>query len=322
MKLRFTILILAIVQFCSAQTTSDFEGFTLAPDSFLNGSDGSMGFSDGNIRLLNDYNSEWDSWSGWAISSFTDTTTPGFTNQYSSISGIGAEGSAAYAVSFVSGVSLLHTTDAAEGGTVEGFYINNATYAYLSMRDGDAFAKKFGGEDGNDPDFFYLSIKEYGDRNVNNDSLIVYLADYRSDDNTEDYIIDEWTYVDLTRFENVDTLSFQLYSSDNGMFGMNTPAYFCIDNFTTTDMKLTAVEDVEKSKVTVYPNPTSGLIHCTGTGYLSSYALYDIYGNLLETAQIESNDFELDISARPSGNYLLITHDKDGRPSSQRIIRL
>jgi len=154
-----------------AQTTADFESFNLAQDTFLNGSDGSAGFDNGNIHLPNSYNEEWSSWSGWAISSMTDTATPGFTNQYSSISGGGADGSATYATTFVLGETLLSTTGIGKG-VVDGFYINNATYAYLSMRDGDAFAKKFGGEMGTDPDFFYVSIKEHGRRNVNNDSLI------------------------------------------------------------------------------------------------------------------------------------------------------
>jgi hypothetical protein len=34
------------------------------------------------------------------------------------------------------------------GRQVEGLYITNGTYPYLSMRDGDGFAKKFGGASG------------------------------------------------------------------------------------------------------------------------------------------------------------------------------
>jgi hypothetical protein len=43
--------------------------------------------------------------------------------------------------------------------------------------------------------------------------------------------IDKWTYVDLTEFGKVDAIFFTLTSSDNGDYGMNTPAYFCMDNF-------------------------------------------------------------------------------------------
>jgi hypothetical protein len=38
----------------------------------------------------------------------------------------------------------------------QGVYVTNTTYAYNSMRDGDMFAKKFGGPTGNDPDWYKL----------------------------------------------------------------------------------------------------------------------------------------------------------------------
>jgi hypothetical protein len=57
-----------------------------------------------------------------------------------------------------------------------------------------------------------------------------YLADYRSD---EDYIINAWTWVDLTGLGAVYGLEFSLSSSDNSDYGMNTPAYFAMDNLET-----------------------------------------------------------------------------------------
>ena len=57
-----------------------------------------------------------------------------------------------------------------------------------------------------------------------------YLADYR--DGKAD-AVSEWTWVDLTSLgPNVSRLEFQLESTDVGDFGMNTPAYFAIDNLT------------------------------------------------------------------------------------------
>ena len=52
----------------------------------------------------------------------------------------------------------------------------------------------------------------------------------------EDYIVDEWTPVVLTSLGNVKSLEFQMSSSDNDpIFGMNTPAYFAIDNINEQD---------------------------------------------------------------------------------------
>ena len=107
MKQTITFFLFLNTLMVSAQIIADFENFGLAQDTFLNGSDGNGGFQNGVIFLPNAYNAEWNSWSGWAISSDTDTITPGFMNQYSAIVGSGAEESVAYATSFVSGESLI-----------------------------------------------------------------------------------------------------------------------------------------------------------------------------------------------------------------------
>ncbi len=302
-------IIITLTTICvgHSQTTSDFESFGITQDTFLNGSDGSGGFTDGNIRLINNFNDAYNSWAGWAISTTTDTETPGFTNQYSSITGSGVNGSATYATAFVSGESLLHTVDEGRGGVVEGLYINNSTYAALSMLDGDNYAKKFGGEDGTDPDFFFVSIKEYGSRNVNNDSIVFYLADYRFDNSSDDYIIDEWTYIDLTQFGNVDTLSFKLYSSDIGQFGINTPAYFCIDNVITTDMALTSTDDLESQNplITLYPNPTHGDIWVENTQAFNQYKIVNLMGQQIQAGSLENGIQQLNLGLLDRGQYLL-----------------
>jgi hypothetical protein len=56
-----------------------------------------------------------------------------------------------------------------------------------------------------------------------------YLADFRFENNGEDYIVDTWEYVDLSSLGVVNKLEFSLGSSDVGAWGMNTPAYFVID---------------------------------------------------------------------------------------------
>ena len=58
-------------------------------------------------------------------------------------------------------------------------------------------------------------------------SVEFYLADYRGDN---DYIISAWTLVDLSPLAAARSLFFNLSSSDNGNYGMNTPATFAIDD--------------------------------------------------------------------------------------------
>ncbi|MEM9723283.1 MAG: DUF4465 domain-containing protein [Bacteroidota bacterium] len=238
MKFTITFFILLVGGLLQAQTLADFEELAVLPDSFLNGSDLSGGFRSGNVFLPNSFNEEFQSWSGWAISNTTDTTTPGFLNQYSAITGEGVDSSATYGVSFSSGMNILRLEDQALGQPVTGFFITNSTYAYLSMLEGDAFAKRFGGATGDDPDFFLLTIQGFSGGALTDSVVEFYLADFRFEDNSQDYIVEEWTYVDLLSLGAVDSLAFTLTSSDVGDFGMNTPAYFCVDNIETTDAEV------------------------------------------------------------------------------------
>lgn len=220
---------------------ANFEDLSLAPESYWNGSDGSGGFQSGPAWFSNNY-TDWGggaySWDGWAYSNVTDTTTAGYTNQYSAITG-GGFNSDNYGVSYVTldfmgGTyepipTSLTFTDTADGFPVSGAYFTNTTYAYLAMRDGYAPAKQFGGLSGDDPDWFLLTITGKDALGAETGAVEFYLADYRFEDNNEDYIINTWEYVDLSSLGVVKSLEFSLSSSDAGDFGMNNPTYFAMD---------------------------------------------------------------------------------------------
>jgi hypothetical protein len=208
--------------------TTSFENLTLEAESFWNGSDGAGQFECNDIVFPNNYNSEYSSWDGFAYSNQTDTTTAGFENQYSAITGGGANGTTTYVVATppVSGPLALSLADASMPTIIVSLMITNTTYAYLSMKNGDDFAKKFGGENGEDEDWFLLTITGK-DASGTTGTVEFYLADYRG---TADQIVDSWTEVDLSSLGPVTGLEFALTSSDVGEWGMNTPAYFAIDD--------------------------------------------------------------------------------------------
>ena len=54
---------------------SDFDGLTLTPESYWNGSDGSKGFASGDAHFVNSYNSEWAYWDGGFVYSNTSDVT-------------------------------------------------------------------------------------------------------------------------------------------------------------------------------------------------------------------------------------------------------
>ena len=235
-----------------AKPTESFEllGRRLASESAYNGSDSAGQFSVGGLDFNNEYNPTYGSWAGWAYSNTTDVTTRGYLNQYSSFTGGGSVNSETYLVgnAYPGFVVPRITRDPANTGRFSSLDITNTTYAALSMYEGDSFgAKKFGGESGNDPDFFALTIEGIDANDVSIGTVEFLLADFTFDDQDEDYILDGWTTVDLSSIGDATALTFSLLSSDIGAHGMNTPAYFALDNVKFED-------DGEQPKLTVTRN--------------------------------------------------------------------
>ena len=221
-------LLLAAARPARAQIVIDFEDLQLPPESYYNGSDGAGGFVSQGAFFNNSYNPTFGTWSGWSYSNVTDVVTPGYQNQYSAynLPNGGGDDSPNYGVAynFNPGDAVIQLP----AGTVpQSVRITNTTYAGLSMLYGDEFAKKFGGESGNDPDWFLLTIYGLDDSGTVIGTVDFYLADYRTEDK---YIINAWTTVDLTPLGAATNLTFELTSTDNGPYGMNTPAYFALDN--------------------------------------------------------------------------------------------
>lgn len=212
----------------------DFEDHPLPAQSYWNGSDLAGGFTSRTVFFRNYYNPDWGNWAGFALSNVNDTNTPGWLNQYAVFSGTGIGGTGTYAVVYDDpGGEEVALITFALPSLVNGFYVNNTTYAALTMRDGDAwgFSKPFGGVSGDDPDWFLLTVTG---RNPEGQVVGVtdhYLADYRFTNNALDYIQSKWQWLDLRGFgPNVKTLHCSLTSSDTGPWGMNTPAYFALDH--------------------------------------------------------------------------------------------
>ncbi len=312
MKQTFTLLILLWTFALSAQEVVDFENFNLAVGTSLNDSGEAGGFTSGNLFFPNSYNPDFDSWTDWGISAQTDTLTPGFMNDLSSIAGGGAEGTNTYAVSAAFSPTIMSLTGASAemGGTgtsaaFSGMYVTNNTYAALSMEQGDAFAKKFGGETGDDEDFFLLTIQKFLDGVIGSEVVQFFLADFRSVDNNQDYILKDWTFVDLTPLGKADSLIFSLSSSDNGQFGMNTPAYFCIDQITfEAQGPPTSVKEVFTKSFELFPNPSSifTTIHWPESQQATA-AIYSMSGQQIQTYNLQTGNNQLDLSSLSAGVY-------------------
>ena len=183
-------------------------------------------------------------------------------------------------------------------------HVTNSTYAANSMRDGDSFAKKFTNAD---QDFFKLHIYGFYNGSIS-DSTEFYLADFTHADSTLDYIVTDWQYVELLP-GLYDSVSFDLSSSDAGAFGMNTPAYFCVDN--VGNYPLSAVE-ISENKFSVYPNPSSDFINLKSLENNVEYmiSIFDIFGK--EIINNLKNPKQIEISSFVNGQYILKIETKDG----------
>jgi hypothetical protein len=183
-------------------------------------------------------------WSGFGYSNLGDTTTPGFENQYSSYAGGGIGGSGNFVIA--SGNALA----GAEGPTINlssptdltglGAYFTNVTYAALSMRDGDGFSGPFGGDEGTDPHYMELTIHGYNGATATG-TVTFNLADYRFADSGQDYIVNDWRWVNLSSLGTVDRLTFSFDSNDQGFGFLNKPAYFAMDNLLSVPEPSTAL---------------------------------------------------------------------------------
>lgn len=172
---------------------------------------------------------------GIAISQWNDKTAAGYTNQCSVYSGDnnqkngGNNGSKSFAVSYApsfgqSGAYMYFQTDGTEH-EIDHLYVTNNTYAVLSMKNGDGFAKAFTYEN---KDWFKLTIEGINASGETTGEVDFYLADFRTPD--AGGIVTDWKKVDLTTLGKVHKLNFKMTSSDGEGMWINTPTYFCIDD--------------------------------------------------------------------------------------------
>jgi hypothetical protein len=204
----------------------DFEDVPLETDSAWYGPFASRG-----VTFSNYFDNAFNYWEGFAVSSRTDSTASGLAGQFNAMpgSGSGEFTSLRYGVVFPGFFAPAELT-LPEPAALMSVDVTNVSYAYQTIRDGNLFAKKFGGTDGSDPDWFKLTVTGH-DAAGPVGSVEFYLADYRFEDDADDYIVDDWRTMDLSSLGVVESLSFSLSSTDNDpIYGMNTPGYFAIDN--------------------------------------------------------------------------------------------
>jgi hypothetical protein len=311
-KINLLFFALFIASLSFSQTVSTFDTLPLAGvDTFWEGTLTSTGFADGNAYFPNsfDTSSYGPYYSGFAYSNmyYSDTSNHTDTNlsnalQFSAVTESGYGGSGIYAVAY--GNTNLYLTGSAKGGVVDGFYITNTEYAYTSMKYGDGFEPAFTYAN---KDSFILKITGWNNGTPVADTVSFYLADFRNS-LVSPGIVTTWQWVNLRPLGNVDSLNFSFVSSQTGQFGINTPLYFAMDNFTTSDTVLTGIQDLQANAISaiVFPNPFSSSFKIDYTGKLKEIQLYDLQGRLLSITRGGDwiNETEVDAANLAPGTYL------------------
>ncbi|MEX0671498.1 MAG: DUF4465 domain-containing protein [Pirellulales bacterium] len=164
-------------------------------------------------------------WYGFAYSNqstvISGTAQGDFADQYLSLPG-GGFASSTYAVAYADSATVTFPA----AGSVAGLQITNTAYTGLTMLNGDPYGfsrpLSAGGW------FATTATGKLG--GITTGSATFYLADLRT--GTSPGVLTTWAWFDLAALGTVDQVEFVFEGSDKSTFGLNTPAYFAMDNLT------------------------------------------------------------------------------------------
>lgn len=244
----------------------DFEDIPLGGAGYLDGSytdpslddlppqgDGSgqsraVPFVSRGASFANWYDRGWFSWTGFAITSVNDPTPsdPVWENQYSAASGP-AFGGTQYAIAYLSSYGLAPVIDLPLGYDASSVRVTNTTYVKAVIKNGFApYSRPFGDDpatlgvvETSHPDHFSVTFTGYAGMNATGSvvgSVEFSLADYRFADDSLDFIVDEWTQVNLSNLAGARSIGLSWFSTDTSTYDggltymIDTPTYVALDS--------------------------------------------------------------------------------------------
>ena len=302
--------------------TATFDDLTLNASGIWTGANENNLMVSGGWFFTNTYWPAYSAWGGFTASNHTDMTQTGLNAQYTAATGAGFDGSDQYGVAYVMGYGVPTDVYAADGQehTVTGFYVTNNLWAYNHILEGETGVTPFGGTSGNDPDWFKLTATGKNAAGQTVGTAEFYLADYRFENNDEDYVLNTWEWFDLSSLGAVQTISFELSSTKNNTYGMVTPAYFCLENFNgeaplppTPDEPPYVVNPVEDVVFNEYPETID--VNLDGVVTDDDDPDEDI------TYSIVSNSNTTAITATISNKILALVRNNDQQAEADVVIR-
>jgi hypothetical protein len=175
-------------------------------------------YSEENLTVNNTYCVYY--WGGFAISSRTETTYDPLTqtpDQYNCVAGKAHSGKN-FLVAQLSYNGEKIVVNGGQPAWVEGLWFTNSAYAVNSILNGDNYS----GPKFDETDWFKCTVvgKDQFGSTTKVDIDLAKDGDY----------VKDWRYCDLSKLGKVTELSFEFSGSRTGDWGLNTPAYICIDD--------------------------------------------------------------------------------------------
>lgn len=213
-----------------------------------------------------------------------------------------------------------------QSDSIYGLYLTLNAYTYKSIKCGDGFADAFEYED-----YYYVTIRGFSG-GTQTDTVAYYLADYTG---STAYVVDDWKWVNLQSLGTVDSIAFELTTSDAGQYGPNTPMYLCVDEISVgcTGTKQTETNhttfptpgypsskvDVQELKIKVSPNPVSSILTVqTETG--SNISILSKEGSIAKKLKTNASSVDISVSDLYPGMYI-IHCENGGRSASTTFIK-
>ena len=288
---------------------ADFEDLYLASETYWQGPAGNTDtnmeskFYSGSYAFSNTYYPDWNYWGGYAYSNITSTSFDPAkfeTQQFRSVVGHGAGNTANYAVVYTMGARTdINFTHTATADVIPGVYLTNAAYTYHSIMNGDSFMGTAFAEG----DWFKLIFKGTKTDGTTTTKEI-YLADYRSANVSERFVVTDWKWYDLSSLGLITKLSVTVDGSRRNSGGLTLPAYFCMDKLGTKENIETGHTNLLQSAIQVYPNPFADYL-IVKSDKVQTLKLFNTSGQCLISTQSNEGNNRLDVRSLPKGTYVL-----------------
>lgn len=219
-----TLLAIALAASANAAVIT-FDENPLAPNStFEPGAE--VDFDSGGVTFTHEFTDFGGGccWGNFTYSNDSDTTTAGFGNQFSAITGDGAgAGQDNYGISFSDGAYI----DFGQQVQLSSAAFVTTTYTYLAVVNGDDGFPGFGIE----PADAFVDASDFLTLHIDGlDAAGGLLSSLSFDLARGTTILDSWTTIDLSGLGNIHSIAFSYSGSDVSGGFIDTPTYFAIDN--------------------------------------------------------------------------------------------